>query len=98
MKRKTRTSFLVAFIGLILPSFAGQICVDGYKWSQPFSVNSEGIMQINLKSELDESPLYLRTEIQTGTKESHCLVIFRHASVSSPYRLFKTINLCSVLK
>lgn len=64
-----------------------KICVDGYKWSQPFSVNSEGIMQINLKSELDESQLHLRAEIQTGTKESRLLVIFRHASVSSPYRI-----------
>lgn len=64
-----------------------KICVDGYKWSQPFSVNSEGIMHINLKSELDESPLYLRTEVQTATKESRFLVIFRHASVSSPYRI-----------
>lgn len=64
-----------------------KICVDGYKWSQPFSVNSEGIMQINLKSELDESQLHLRAEIQTATKESRFLVIFRHASVSSPYRI-----------
>eukprot|EP01018_Ginkgo_biloba_P025446 Gb_15429 [translate_table: standard] len=64
-----------------------KVSIDGYKWSNPFSIESEGMMRISLRSELDESPLYLRAEIRNGTKDSRFLVIFRHASVSSPYRI-----------
>ncbi|XP_059076567.1 uncharacterized protein LOC131042467 isoform X2 [Cryptomeria japonica] len=63
-----------------------QISIDGYKWSHPFSIDGEGILHISLRSE-ERNQLYLRVEIQNGVKDSRFLVVFRHASVSSSYRI-----------
>ncbi|KAH9312827.1 hypothetical protein KI387_027862 [Taxus chinensis] len=64
-----------------------QISIDGYKWSRPFSVDNEGILHITLRTEEERNKLYLRAEIRSGTKDSRFLVVFRHASVSSSYRI-----------
>lgn len=60
--------------------------MDGYEWSAPFSVASEGMMSIYLRSETGMDRTYLRIEVRTGTKKSRYEVIFRPNSFSSPYR------------
>jgi vacuolar protein sorting-associated protein 13A/C len=73
--------------------FSLQICVEGYKWSHPFSVDSEGLIHIILRREHDDAQLVIRAEVRNGVKGSRYLVVFRLASRQSPYRL-STI-LCS---
>jgi hypothetical protein len=73
--------------------FSLQICVGGYKWSHPFSVDSEGLIHIILRREHDDAQLVIRGEVRNGVKGSRYLVVFRLASRQSPYRL-STI-LCS---
>lgn len=63
-----------------------QLRVDGYKWSSPFSVSSEGMMRVCLKRDHGNDELQLRVQVRSGTKTSRYEVIFRPNSSSSPYR------------
>ncbi|PPS09246.1 hypothetical protein GOBAR_AA11376 [Gossypium barbadense] len=60
--------------------------VDGYGWSKPFSVSTEGVMRISLKNDTGSDHLFLKIEVRSGTKSSRYEVIFRPNSSSSPYR------------
>ncbi|XP_040944166.1 uncharacterized protein [Gossypium hirsutum] len=61
--------------------------VDGYGWSKPFSVSTEGVMRISLKNDTGSDHLFLKIEVRSGTKSSRYEVIFRPNSSSSPYRI-----------
>lgn len=61
--------------------------VDGYKWSIPFSVSSEGAMRVSLKREGGGDPLLIRVDVRSGTKGSRYEVILHPNSSSSPYRI-----------
>lgn len=61
--------------------------LDGYKWSYPFSIDTEGVMCISLKKDTGSDKANLRVEVRSGTKSSHYEVIFRPNSSSSPYRI-----------
>lgn len=61
--------------------------VDGYKWSTPFSVSSEGVMRIFLLKESGNDLMQLRVEVRSGTKNSRYEVLFHPSSLSSPYRI-----------
>lgn len=60
--------------------------VNGYKWSRPFSVGSEGMMSIVLESDSGGRNMIIRVVIRTGSGNSRYEVIFRPNSLSSPYR------------
>ncbi|EPS74076.1 hypothetical protein M569_00677, partial [Genlisea aurea] len=60
---------------------------DGYMWSTPFTIDSEGIMSVCLRSEVGNDKLDLSIEVRGGTKTSSHEVIFRPHSFSSPYRI-----------
>ncbi|GKV06822.1 hypothetical protein SLEP1_g18658 [Rubroshorea leprosula] len=64
-----------------------KLWVDGYRWSIPFSVSSEGMMRISLKRDTGGEPLLIRVQVRSGTKGSRYEVIFRRNSSSSPYRI-----------
>ncbi|KAM7259519.1 hypothetical protein ACFE04_015260 [Oxalis oulophora] len=61
--------------------------VDGYKWSSPFSVSSEGMMRISVKRDTGIGQMQLKVEVRSGTKSSRYEVIFRPNSSASPYRI-----------
>ncbi|CAK7326271.1 unnamed protein product [Dovyalis caffra] len=61
--------------------------VDGYKWSSPFSICSEGMMRISLEKDSGDDQLQLRVQVRSDTKRSRYEVIFRPNSLSSPYRI-----------
>jgi vacuolar protein sorting-associated protein 13A/C len=67
-----------------------QLCIDGYKWSAPFSVNYEGVMRISLKKEVGDERMQLRVAVRSGAKRSRFEVVFRLNSLSSPYRFFSS--------
>lgn len=74
--------------------------MDGYQWSAPFAIGSEGLMSICLRSELGSDEINVSIEVRGGTKTSRYEAIFRPASYSSPYRwllnhTFLYITLCS---
>lgn len=60
--------------------------MDGYKWSTPFSIESDGLMCVCMENEKENSQMYIKVEVRSGTKSSPDEVIFRLASSSSPYR------------
>lgn len=60
--------------------------MDGYSWSTPFSVGTEGVMCISLNKAPANIPAQLRVEVRSGTMSSRYEVIFRPNSFSSPYR------------
>ncbi|KAI5061209.1 hypothetical protein GOP47_0023714 [Adiantum capillus-veneris] len=64
-----------------------KVFIDGYEWSTPFSVDSEGISHVILKRKNSEDKMLIKAEIRNGTTESRYLVIFRHVSFISPYRI-----------
>ncbi|KAL3505576.1 hypothetical protein ACH5RR_030958 [Cinchona calisaya] len=61
--------------------------LDGYGWSGPFSVGTEGMMCIHLGSETGTDQMYLRVEVRSATKSSCYEVIFRPNFFSSPFRI-----------
>ncbi|OVA16691.1 Peroxin/Ferlin domain [Macleaya cordata] len=61
--------------------------MDGYKWSTPFSIGSEGVMCIHLKNSVGSDQMSLRVEVRSGTKKSRYEVLLRPSSFSSPYRI-----------
>ncbi|XP_062178337.1 uncharacterized protein LOC133883124 isoform X2 [Alnus glutinosa] len=61
--------------------------LDGYKWSTPFSVCTEGVMRTCLKKHIGNDQIQLRVEVRSGGKNSRYEVIFRPNSLSSPYRI-----------
>lgn len=61
--------------------------IDGYEWSTPFSVWTEGVMCISLRKEPASDPMHLRVEVRSGARSSRYEVIFRPNSFSSPYRI-----------
>ncbi|CAN4121397.1 unnamed protein product [Withania somnifera] len=61
--------------------------LDGYDWSPPFSVDSEGVMCICLKNQTTHNLMHLKVEVRSGTKSSHYEVILRPNSFTSPYRV-----------
>ncbi|KAJ4843890.1 hypothetical protein Tsubulata_025940 [Turnera subulata] len=61
--------------------------VDGYGWSTPFSVSSEGSMRISLKKDAGDVQMHLRVQVRSGSKNSRYEVIFRPNSSTSPYRI-----------
>ena len=63
-----------------------QVNVDGYRWSHPFSVESEGVFHVELEAEEGGSHLVIRGEIRNGVKDSRYFVVFRLAARQSPYR------------
>ncbi|KAK8983318.1 hypothetical protein V6N11_073414 [Hibiscus sabdariffa] len=67
-----------------------KLSVDGYNWSTPFSVSSEGVMRVSLKKDNGSDRLFFKVEVRSGTKSSRYEVIFRPNSSSSPYRLHDT--------
>ncbi|KAL6952989.1 hypothetical protein U1Q18_041399 [Sarracenia purpurea var. burkii] len=64
-----------------------KVLLDGYEWSTPFSVETEGIMCVSLNNVTRNEQIYLRVEVRSGTKNSHYEVIFLPNSLSSPYRI-----------
>ncbi|XP_010266663.1 PREDICTED: uncharacterized protein LOC104604129 isoform X2 [Nelumbo nucifera] len=60
--------------------------VDGYRWSTPFSIGSEGVMCVSLKNNVGSDQMYLSVEVRSGAKGSRYEVIFR-PSFPSPYRI-----------
>lgn len=60
---------------------------DGYRWSTPFSVSTEGSMRVSLRNETTGKHLYLKVEVRSGTTSSRFDVIFRPNSFSSQYRI-----------
>lgn len=75
--------FSVIHVGVY---FSFQLRLDGYKWSYPFSIDTEGVMCISLKKDMGGDKENLRVEVRSGTKSSCFEVIFRPNSSSSPYR------------
>ncbi|KAK4405432.1 putative vacuolar protein sorting-associated protein 13A [Sesamum angolense] len=61
--------------------------MDGYRWSKPFAIGSEGQMSICLSSELGSDQMNLSVRVRGGTKTSGYEVIFRPDSFSRPYRI-----------
>uniref|UniRef100_A0A7N0UXF0 PH domain-containing protein n=1 Tax=Kalanchoe fedtschenkoi TaxID=63787 RepID=A0A7N0UXF0_KALFE len=61
--------------------------VEGYGWSSPFTVSTEGLMGIYLEKDSGCERLYLKVEVRSGTKGSRYEVVFRRDSFSSPYRI-----------
>ncbi|KAL3358176.1 hypothetical protein AABB24_015358 [Solanum stoloniferum] len=61
--------------------------LDGYDWSPPFSVDSEGVMCICLKNQTSHNLMHLKVEVRSGTKSSRYEVILRPNSFTSPYRV-----------
>ncbi|KAG0568137.1 hypothetical protein KC19_7G189300 [Ceratodon purpureus] len=64
-----------------------KINIDGYRWSQPFSVDTEGVFHVTLQAEEDDSCLVIRGEVRNGVKDSRYFVVFRLAARQSPYRV-----------
>ncbi|KAK1425949.1 hypothetical protein QVD17_14616 [Tagetes erecta] len=60
---------------------------DGYHWSNPFSVTTEGWMHVSLSNETTGKESYLKVEVRSGTTSSRFDVIFRPNSFSSQYRI-----------
>ncbi|KAL5700718.1 hypothetical protein ACHQM5_026131 [Ranunculus cassubicifolius] len=78
-----------------------QMRLNGYQWSAPFSIGSEGVMCVTLKNDMNSEQTLLRVEVRSGTKSSSYEVVFSLASLSSPYRienrsLFLPIRFCQV--
>ncbi|KAL6506920.1 hypothetical protein OROHE_022357 [Orobanche hederae] len=70
-----------------LKSYAVELLkMDGYEWSAPFSVDTEGTMLILLKSESKLDQTNLRVGVRSTTKSSRYEVIFRPNFFSSSYR------------
>ncbi|XP_073302377.1 uncharacterized protein [Primulina huaijiensis] len=61
--------------------------MDGYQWSAPFTIGTEGFMSICLRHESGSDQMHISVEVRGGTKTSRYEVIFRPKSVSSPYRI-----------
>ncbi|KAK9139107.1 hypothetical protein Scep_008788 [Stephania cephalantha] len=61
--------------------------LDGYSWSSPFSIGSEGVMSVSFKNHMGNERMYMRVEVRSGTKSSSYEVLFHHSSFSSPYRI-----------
>ncbi|XP_050216889.1 uncharacterized protein LOC126667840 isoform X2 [Mercurialis annua] len=61
--------------------------MNGFNWSTPFSVSSEGMMRISLTKDTGGYQIQLRVQVRSGTKSSRYEVIFRPNSSSSPYRI-----------
>lgn len=80
--RATFASYAASFLSF-------QLRIDGYEWSTPFSVWTEGVMCISLRKEPASDPMHLRVEVRSGARSSRYEVIFRPNSFSSPYRLEK---------
>ncbi|KAJ9559357.1 hypothetical protein OSB04_013971 [Centaurea solstitialis] len=64
-----------------------KIRANGYHWSTPFSVATEGWMRVSLRNETTGKWLYLKVEVRNGTTSSRYDVIFRTNSFSSQYRI-----------
>lgn len=64
-----------------------KVKTDGYHWSTPFSVASEGWMRVSLRNETTGKYLYLKVEVRSGTTGSRFDVIFRPNTFSSQYRI-----------
>ncbi|KAB2604886.1 hypothetical protein D8674_042145 [Pyrus ussuriensis x Pyrus communis] len=64
-----------------------KVRVDGYKWSAPFSVSSEGVMRVCLKKDDGNDQLQFRIAVRSGAKNSSYEVVFRPNSSISPYRI-----------
>lgn len=77
--------FSVTYTGV---PFLFQLQLDGYKWSTPFSVCTEGVMRTCLKKHIGNDLTQLRVEVRSGGKNSRYEVIFRPNSLSSPYRFY----------
>ncbi|CAI9779714.1 unnamed protein product [Fraxinus pennsylvanica] len=61
--------------------------LDGYQWSAPFTIGTEGVMCICLRNEITSDEMHLRIEVRGGTKSSRFEVVLRPNSFSSPYRI-----------
>ncbi|KAK9136608.1 hypothetical protein Sjap_007202 [Stephania japonica] len=61
--------------------------LDGYSWSSPFSIGSEGVMSVSFKNHMGNERMYIRVEVRSGTKSSSYEVVFHRSSFSSPYRI-----------
>ncbi|XP_078179744.1 uncharacterized protein LOC144573852 isoform X2 [Carex rostrata] len=64
-----------------------KVRLDGYKWSAPFSIESDGVMCICLNSLTGNDQLFIRVQVRIGAKSSRYEVVFQLASLSSPYRI-----------
>lgn len=73
---------------LLYPSYVSRLKLqmDGYQWSSPFAIGTEGFMSICLRRESGSDQMHISVEVRGGTKTSRYEVIFRPKSVSSPYR------------
>lgn len=60
--------------------------MDGYQWSAPFSVDTEGEMRIMLKNNTGDDQMQIRVAVRSGAKMSRFEVIFHPNTLSSPYR------------
>ncbi|KAJ3675683.1 hypothetical protein LUZ60_004725 [Juncus effusus] len=64
-----------------------KVRVDGYRWSIPFSIESDGLMCISLNSLTGNDKMFIRVQVRSSTKSSRFEVLFLLASLSSPYRI-----------
>lgn len=60
-----------------------QIRLDGYQWSSPFSVGSEGLMSICLRSETGSDLIHVRVEVRSSSKDSRFEVVFTKVILKS---------------
>ncbi|KAL3831089.1 hypothetical protein ACJIZ3_019891 [Penstemon smallii] len=61
--------------------------MEGYQWSTPFFISSEGLMSISLRSDSGSDEMHLSVEVRGGAKTSRYEVILCPSSFSSPYRI-----------
>lgn len=66
--------------------------MEGYHWSAPFTIGSEGLMSIWLRSEQGSEHMNLSVEVRGGAKTCRYEVILRPCSFSSPYRWFSNLT------
>ncbi|KAJ1696999.1 hypothetical protein LUZ63_005511 [Rhynchospora breviuscula] len=64
-----------------------KVQLDGYKWSTPFSIESDGVMCISMNSLTGSDKMFIRVQVRIGAKKSRYEVVFQLASLSSPYRI-----------
>lgn len=77
--------------------FFFQVRLEGYEWSAPFSIGTEGVMSVYLRSNTGMDQIHLKIEVRSGTKSCRYEVIFRPSSFSSPYRFVIVSSFCTFM-
>ncbi|KAK3157946.1 hypothetical protein QOZ80_2AG0130600 [Eleusine coracana subsp. coracana] len=61
--------------------------LEGYKWSTPFSINTNGVMCVLMNSISGNDQAFVRVNVRSGTKSSRYEVVFQLACLTTPYRV-----------